>query len=99
LHTSASLTLNENWDKDVREDMENSLNRMIPDSMHLYKHADEGADDMPAHIKSSLIGNQFNVPIHNGNLVLGTWQGIWLCEHRDYSHSRNLVITLHGLLK
>ncbi|KAI8906844.1 hypothetical protein EDD86DRAFT_174496, partial [Gorgonomyces haynaldii] len=95
-HTSASLTLNENADPSVRVDMESSLNRIVPEDMD-YTHDDEGADDMPAHVKSSLFGASVTIPITNGRLNLGqTWQGIWLCEHRNRGGSRRLVITIQG---
>ncbi|KAL6043719.1 UPF0047 protein YjbQ [Balamuthia mandrillaris] len=81
-HTSASLTLNENWDSDVRLDMEDALNRLVPEEAP-YRHTAEGSDDMPAHVKSSLFGASMSIPITNGSFNLGTWQGIWLCEHRD----------------
>lgn len=81
-HTSASLTINENCDPDVRKDMETVLNRLVPEDAY-YVHSDEGPDDMPAHVKSSLFGASVMVPIRDGRLALGTWQGVWLCEHRD----------------
>ena len=95
-HTSASLTLNENVSPDVRSDMEAHFNKMIPENMPYYQHVFEGADDMPAHIKSSLLGPSLTIPIKDGQLNLGTWQGIYLCEHRDYGGSRRVVITLNG---
>jgi secondary thiamine-phosphate synthase enzyme len=95
-HTSASLTLNENADPTVRDDMEAHFNKMIPENMPYYKHDTEGSDDMPAHLKSVVIGNSLTIPITNGKLNLGTWQGIYLCEHRNYGGSRKLVITLTG---
>ncbi|KNE63569.1 secondary thiamine-phosphate synthase enzyme [Allomyces macrogynus ATCC 38327] len=94
-HTSASLTINENCDPDVRRDMEMMLNRIAPESAP-YTHTDEGADDMPAHVKTTLVGPSLTIPISNGNLALGTWQGIWLCEHRDHGGSRRIVVTLQG---
>ncbi|KAI7820785.1 hypothetical protein BC939DRAFT_217312 [Gamsiella multidivaricata] len=94
-HTSASLTLNENADPDVRVDMEMALNKIAPESWP-YEHADEGPDDMPGHIKSSLLGASLNIPITNGRFNLGTWQGIWLCEHRSHSSGRKIVVTLQG---
>ncbi|KAJ3364237.1 hypothetical protein GGF32_002208 [Allomyces javanicus] len=94
-HTSASLTINENCDPDVRRDMEMMLNRIAPENAP-YTHTDEGADDMPAHVKTTLVGPSLTIPISNGNLALGTWQGIWLCEHRDHGGSRRLVVTLQG---
>ncbi|KAL7746592.1 hypothetical protein RI367_008119 [Sorochytrium milnesiophthora] len=95
-HTSASLTINENADPDVRKDMEMMLNTMAPAEAP-YIHTDEGPDDMPGHVKSSLFGVSLNIPISNGNLALRTWQGIWLCEHRDAGGSRKIVATLQGL--
>ena len=95
-HTSASLTLNENADHDVRKDFETFLNHLIPESFPRFEHTTEGPDDMPAHLKSSLLGASVNVPITNGRFNLGTWQGIYLCEHRDYGGRRRLVITLTG---
>ncbi len=95
-HTSASLTLNENADPDVRKDIEAHLNEMVPENAHYYVHTCEGADDMPAHIKTSLFGSSVTVPVSQGKFNLGTWQGIYLCEHRNYGGIRRLVITLHG---
>jgi secondary thiamine-phosphate synthase enzyme len=95
LHTSASLTINENADSDVRVDLENLLNEMVSEDF-TYTHTCEGPDDMPAHVKSSLLGNSVSVPVRNGQLLLGTWQGIYLCEHRDHAQGRRLVITLQG---
>ncbi|QDU62416.1 hypothetical protein Pan216_32830 [Planctomycetes bacterium Pan216] len=94
-HTSASLTINENADPDVRVDMEASLNAIAPEDFP-YVHTCEGPDDMPAHVKASLMGNSLSIPIGNGRLLLGTWQGIYLCEHRDRAGSRNLILTLMG---
>ncbi|MCX8106852.1 MAG: secondary thiamine-phosphate synthase enzyme YjbQ [Ignavibacterium album] len=94
-HTSASLSINENASPDVRTDMENFLDNLIPNEKY-FVHNYEGEDDMPAHIKSSIIGNSLTIPITNGTLNLGTWQGIYLCEHRFHSHQRKLVITLIG---
>ena len=94
-HTSASLTINENADPDVRVDMESSINAIVPEQFP-YIHTLEGPDDMPAHIKSSLMGSCVTVPVHEGQLALGTWQGIYLCEHRDRGGRRRLVLTLHG---
>jgi len=94
-HTSASLTINENVSPDVRVDMENISNNLIPDG-YIYEHSLEGKDDMPAHFKSSMFGVSINIPITNGRLNLGTWQGIYLNEHRDYPTSRNIVITVYG---
>ena len=95
-HSSASLTINENADPTVRTDFENHFNNMVPENMPYYIHTYEGSDDMPAHIKSSLLGSSIQIPITNGNLNLGVWQGIYLCEHRDYGGSRRLVITAFG---
>ena len=94
-HTSASISLNECWDSDVRVDMEMMLNRLAPENAP-YVHTIEGADDMPAHVKCSLMGSSITVPITDGKLNLGTWQGVWLCEHRDRASSRSLVVTVQG---
>ncbi len=94
-HTSASLSINENVDSSVREDMENFFND-IADNKSYYIHTYEGADDMPAHIKSSLLGQSLNIPITDGKLNLGTWQGIYFGEHRDHASARELVITING---
>lgn len=96
-HTSASLTLNENADPTVRLDFESHFNKMVPEDMPYYKHDYEGSDDMPAHIKSSLVGNSVTVPVTNGRINVGTWQGIYLCEHRNYGGSRKLVLTAYGI--
>ncbi|KAH7850206.1 hypothetical protein Vadar_029228 [Vaccinium darrowii] len=97
-HTSASLTINENYDSDVRDDTETFLNRIVPEgSSAPWKHTLEGPDDMPAHIKSSMFGCSLTIPITNGQLNMGTWQGIWLCEHRDYPTARRVVVTLNGI--
>ncbi len=96
MHTSASLTINENADSTVREDMESYFNKFVPENEPYYKHTFEGSDDMPAHIKSSLLGNSVSMPIKNGSLNLGTWQGIYLCEHRNNSHTRRLTVTING---
>lgn len=96
-HTSASLTLNENADPTVRTDFETHFNKMVPEDMPYYKHDYEGSDDMPAHIKSSLLGSSVAIPITNGRLNMGTWQGIYLCEHRNYGGSRKLVLTAYGI--
>ncbi|MFI1770845.1 secondary thiamine-phosphate synthase enzyme YjbQ [Thalassobellus citreus] len=95
-HTSASLTINENADYTVRTDFESHFNVMIPENAPYYKHTYEGPDDMPAHIKASLLGASVQIPITNGKPNLGIWQGIYLCEHRDYGGSRNIVITAFG---
>ncbi|EOC3069924.1 YjbQ family protein [Cronobacter malonaticus] len=94
-HTSASLTLNENCDPSVRRDMERYLQTAVPDNGH-YEHDDEGPDDMPAHIKSSTLGVSLILPVKQGRLLLGTWQGIWLGEHRNHGGSRRIVATLQG---
>ena len=94
-HTSASLTINENADSDVRRDLESSLNAIAPESFP-YVHTLEGPDDMPAHVKASLMGSSVLIPIAEGKLLLGTWQGIYLCEHRDRGGSRSLVLTAWG---
>ena len=95
-HTSASLTINENADPSVRLDFESHLNTMVPENAPYYVHIYEGADDMPAHIKSSLMGASIQIPITNGELNLGIWQGIYLCEHRNHGGSRSIVITAFG---
>jgi secondary thiamine-phosphate synthase enzyme len=95
-HTSASLTLNENFDPDVRTDMESYLSNTVKENEPFYLHTSEGSDDMPAHIKSSLIGSTLTIPITNGSFNLGTWQGIYLCEHRNHGGKRKLVVTLFG---
>ena len=95
-HTSASLTINENADSTVRLDFESHFNKMIPENAPYYKHTYEGSDDMPAHIKTSLLGASIQIPITSGKLNLGTWQGIYLCEHRNYGGSRSIVITAFG---
>jgi secondary thiamine-phosphate synthase enzyme len=94
-HTSASLTINENADADVRTDLEASLNALAPEDFP-YVHTIEGPDDMPAHVKASLMGSSVSIPIADGKLLLGTWQGIFLCEHRNRASSRSLVLTLWG---
>jgi secondary thiamine-phosphate synthase enzyme len=95
-HTSASLTINENADSSVRKDFESHFNKMVPENMPYYIHTYEGLDDMPAHIKASLLGTSIQLPITNGKLNLGIWQGVYLCEHRDYGGSRKLVLTAFG---
>lgn len=95
LHTSASLTINENADPDVRVDLADALDRIAPESAP-YRHTCEGPDDMPAHIKSSLTGASMLVPVRSGRLALGTWQGIYLCEHREHATPRRLMLTLQG---
>lgn len=94
-HTSASLTINENADPDVRVDMETIFNRIVPED-NSYQHLDEGKDDMPAHGKCSLLGSSVSVPITSGRPAFGTWQGIYLCEHRNRAGNRNLVVTING---
>ncbi len=94
-HTSASLTINENADPDVPADLESSFNAIAPEDFP-HRHTGEGPDDMPAHVKSSLLGSSVSVPVHSGKLALGTWQGIYLCEHRNHGGKRQLVLTLHG---
>jgi secondary thiamine-phosphate synthase enzyme len=95
LHTSASLTLNENASPDVRRDFETWFSRAVSESDR-WEHALEGPDDMPAHIKASLLGPSLTLPVADGRLALGTWQGVYLCEHRDRGGPRRLVVTLHG---
>ena len=95
-HTSASLTINENADASVRTDFENHLNHMEPENQSYYIHTYEGADDMPAHIKSSLMGSSIQIPITNGKLNIGIWQGIYLCEHRDSGGNRTIILTAFG---
>ena len=95
-HTSASLIINENCDQDVRNDFESHFNIMVPEGAKYYTHLEEGLDDMPAHIKSSILGNTLIIPVKNGNLKLGTWQGIYLCEHRNNCDTRKIVLTLNG---
>lgn len=94
-HTSASLTINENADPDVRVDFETAMNHAVPETLP-YIHTLEGPDDMPAHVKSSMMGASVMIPIGDGRLQLGTWQGIYLCEHRDRAGGRSIVITLNG---
>jgi len=95
-HTSASLTINENADPTVRSDMEAHYNHFVPENQNYYRHTLEGDDDMPAHIKASTIGSSISIPISNGSLALGTWQGIYLGEHRDHGGSRQVIVTLNG---
>lgn len=95
-HTSASLTINENADPTVRGDFERWFNQAVPENAPYFEHTLEGPDDMPAHIKSSLMGPDLTIPVSRGRLNLGTWQGIYLCEHRDHGGSRRLVLTLNG---
>lgn len=95
-HTSASITINENADPSVRRDFKSHFKRMVPEDMSLYEHTLEGPDDMTSHIKSSILGHSISIPITNGKLNLGTWQGIYLCEHRNNGGRRKLVVTLMG---
>lgn len=95
-HTSASLTINENADPTVRLDFESHINKMVPENQPYYKHTFEGPDDMPAHIKASLIGVSVQIPITDGKLNIGIWQGIYLCEHRNNASGRLLVLTAFG---
>ena len=96
-HTSAGITINENADPTVREDFESHFNEMVPENMPYYKHTLEGPDDMPAHIKASLLGSSLQIPVTNGKLNMGTWQGIYLAEHRNNGGSRKLVLSLYGI--
>jgi len=96
LHTSASLTLNENASPDVRRDFESWFDHAVPEGAPFWAHTDEGPDDMPAHIKASLLGPSLTLPVRAGRFALGTWQGIYLCEHRDHGGARSLLVTLHG---
>lgn len=94
-HTSASLSINENADPDVPLDLESSFNAIAPETFP-YRHTCEGPDDMPAHVKCAMLGSSLSIPIHNGRLCLGTWQGIYLCEHRNHASRRRLVLTVQG---
>lgn len=94
-HTSAGLTINENADPTVRTDMESSFNHIVKENEPFYEHTFEGSDDMPAHIKSSMVGSSINIPITDGRLNLGTWQGIYLCEFRNHGGKRKLVLTVY----
>lgn len=96
-HTSASLTINENADPTVRTDFETYFNKAVPENDPDYVHTDEGPDDMPAHLKAAMLGSSVLIPIHRGRLALGTWQGIYLCEHRNYGGARNLMVTAWGV--
>ncbi len=96
-HTSASLTINEDADPTVRQDFESHFNKMVPENAPYYRHNYEGSDDMPAHLKASLLGSSVSIPITSGRLNLGTWQGIYLCEHRDQAMGRSLVLTTYGV--
>ena len=95
-HTSASLTINENTDQTVREDFESHFNILAPENQSYYQHNYEGSDDIPAHLKSSLLGSSVFIPISDGRLNLGTWQGIYLCEHRNMASARKIIITVQG---
>ena len=95
-HTSASLTINENADKTVRNDFEEHFNEMVPENQSYYQHTYEGPDDMPAHLKASILGSSISIPISNGHLNMGTWQGIYLCEHRNNAFQRKMVATIQG---
>ena len=94
-HTSASLTITENADRDVLEDLDQALDKLVPEEVP-YRHSIEGPDDMPSHVKCSLLGCSLVIPIHDGRLCLGTWQGICLCEHRRKAGRRHIVLTMHG---
>jgi len=96
MHTSAGLTLNENASPEVLLDLEDHFNEIVPENRPYLRHTIEGADDMPAHVKSSLLGASLSIPVGDGRLLLGTWQGIMLCEHRQHGGARRLVLTLHG---
>jgi len=95
-HTSASLTLNENASPDVRRDFESWFNAVVPENAPFWTHTIEGPDDMPAHIKASVLGPALTVPVSRGRFALGTWQGVYLCEHRDHGGARSLVVTVFG---
>ena len=95
-HTSASLTINENADPTVRVDFESHFNETVPENAPYYRHTLEGSDDMPAHLKSAILGSSVTIPISNGKINLGTWQGIYLCEHRDRGGSRKIILTING---
>ncbi len=95
-HTSCALTVNENADPDVRTDMNRILNHLVPENQPYYEHTMEGPDDMPSHAKCSMLGVSLNIPVTGGRLNLGTWQGIYLCEFRDYGGPRNIVLTIYN---
>jgi secondary thiamine-phosphate synthase enzyme len=95
-HTSASLSINENADPTVRQDFESFFNHAVPEDEPYYKHMDEGSDDLPAHLKTSILGCSLNIPVTKGRLNMGIWQGIYLCEHRNHGGSRSILITLQG---
>ncbi len=95
-HTSASLSINENADPTVRQDFESYFNRAVPENEPYYKHLDEGSDDITAHLKASILGSSLNIPVTEGKLNVGIWQGVYLCEHRNHGGSRSLVVTIYG---
>jgi secondary thiamine-phosphate synthase enzyme len=95
-HTSASLTINENADADVRRDLESYFSRVVPENEPYFRHTLEGSDDMPAHIKTVMLGSSLTLPISDGQLALGIWQGIYLCEHRNNAGNRHIIVTLNG---
>ncbi len=95
-HTSASITINENADSDVRADFESYFNKHVPENAPYYTHNNEGPDDMPAHIKASLMGSSISIPVKDGRLNIGIWQGIYLCEHRNRGGARKLIVTIYG---
>ena len=95
-HTSAALAINENADADVRRDLESYFSKCVPENEAYFRHTLEGPDDMPAHIKTVILGNSLSIPIRNGQLALGIWQGIYLCEHRNHASKRSLIVTLNG---
>lgn len=95
-HTSASLTINENADPTVRVDFETHFTKSVPENAPYYEHSYEGSDDMPAHLKASILGSSVTIPITNGHLNLGTWQGIYLCEHRNHASGRKITVTIFG---
>ena len=95
-HSSASLSINENADPSVRADLESHFNKFVPEGAPYYQHTDEGDDDMPAHIKNCILGSSLTIPISNGTLNMGIWQGIYLCEHRNHASGRQLVATIQG---
>lgn len=95
-HTSASLCINENADPTVRLDFETYFNKRVPENDPDYTHEAEGADDIPAHLKAAILGNSVTIPVHNGQLALGSWQGIYFCEHRNYGGSRTIVVSAWG---
>jgi secondary thiamine-phosphate synthase enzyme len=97
-HTSASITINESYDPDVMKDLTSSMDRIVPEDNSLYKHLDEGEDDAPSHIKSSLIGSNLSIPITDGQLSLGTWQGIIMCEFRNEKKTRKIIATINGCI-